>query len=44
MPNCEYCGTGDRLATADDLDGLSLLDGDDKLICNRCLRSKFSTN
>ena len=43
MPNCEYCRTPQRLATRDDLNGLTILDGADKLICNFCLRHKFTT-
>ena len=43
MTKCDFCGREKRMATRNDLDGLTLLDPTDKLICDRCLRSKFTT-
>ena len=43
MPKCDFCSREKRMATRDDLDGLTLLDPTDKLICNFCLRHKFTT-
>jgi post-segregation antitoxin (ccd killing protein) len=37
---CEFCGKIDRLATRDDLTGLTWLWPDERWICESCLKAK----
>ena len=37
---CQFCGKKDRLATRDDLTGLTWLWPDERWICESCLKSK----
>jgi len=38
--HCQFCGKHDRLATRDDLTGLTWLWPDERWICESCLRAK----
>ena len=37
---CDFCGRGDRMATRDDLTGLTWLYPDERWICEDCLLKK----
>jgi hypothetical protein len=39
---CEFCGKPDRLATRDDLTGLTWLWPDERWICESCLSRKYA--
>ena len=42
MVKCEYCGKEDRIATRDDLTGLTVFYDTGKLICDKCLRHIYT--